>query len=71
MTQSRQRREKPAPTTPQEDAELEARYRLLHRKLKRFAARMEARYPGHFDQTRQSSEAPPSPARGDAEPGGT
>lgn len=53
MTQSRQRREKPEPISPEDEAEIEAKYRLLHRRLKRFAARMRAK---------EARDAAPPPA---------
>lgn len=39
MTRSRDRRPKPAPRTAEADAELEAKYRLLFRRVRRFTAR--------------------------------
>jgi hypothetical protein len=48
MRTSRARRPEPERLSPEEEAEIEAKYRLLHRLLKRYAARMEARYPGYW-----------------------
>lgn len=70
MTQAGPRREKPAPLTPEEDAELEAKYRLLFRRLRRYAARMKAKDPDYFERLRreQAESQGAAPLTGRADP---
>ncbi|MDO8297831.1 MAG: hypothetical protein Q7T19_15500 [Caulobacter sp.] len=57
MTKSRDRRPKPEPVSSEEEAEIEAKYRLLHRQLKRYAARMTAHDPDYFTRVQAEAEA--------------
>ncbi|MCF8506771.1 MAG: hypothetical protein K9G59_17820 [Caulobacter sp.] len=45
MSRPRDRRPEPEIRSPEEEAALEARYRQLHRRLKRYWARMQAQDP--------------------------